>query len=280
MTMSIALAAASGFTGVLGAWQGLAALQARDLRGIAAPLRFALGSGLEPTAAQRRHLVLVAGGCLFAAGYLIAGVWPALMLVTCAPVAASAAIRLARERWRRELAAGAPAAARAIADALSGGHSVMGAVGMAAREHAVTGAAGRELAAAARAVALGADPDAALAAVARRSGASSWDLIAAALSLQRRAGGDLAGSLRRVAEVADERERSEADARTLTAQARFTARLVAAMPLAGAVLGEVVMPGSLASVVSSPVSLALVSLAAVVLFVSFAAIGRIARPPR
>ncbi len=56
------------------------------------------------------------------------------------------------------------------------------------------------------------------------------DAFAAALLSQRLAGGDLAGLLRRFAAGAAERERVAEDARSATAQARFTGLLVVAMP--------------------------------------------------
>ena len=62
------------------------------------------------------------------------------------------------------------------------------------------------------------------------------DAFAAALLSQRLAGGDLAGLLRRFAAGAAERERVAEDARSATAQARFTGLLVVAMPTGGALL--------------------------------------------
>ena len=61
--------------------------------------------------------------------------------------------------------------------------------------------------------------------------------------LQRDAGGDLAALLRDLAAALEERGRVVADARSATAQARFTALLVTALPAAGLVLGELAQPG-------------------------------------
>ena len=55
-------------------------------------------------------------------------------------------------------------------------------------------------------------------------GAPAYDTLVAAILLQRDAGGDLAGLLRGVARSLEESARVAADARTATAQARFTAR--------------------------------------------------------
>jgi tight adherence protein B len=244
---------------------------------LAQPLRAAT-TGQEPTRQESRRLALVAAVTLLCAGYLLAGPIWALLLATAGPVAIAQVLRASRERWRSELAAGASATARAIADALSGGHSIPAALEAAGRTGAAGNAAGSELRSVTRQSLLGGDQEVLLAELARRAANPTWDAIVAAIALHRRAGGDLAQLLRRIADVADERERVEADARTLTAQARFTARLVAAMPVAGLALAEFVAPGGIAAVFSNPVSTSLLGLAAVILLTALYAIGRIARP--
>ena len=99
-------------------------------------------------------------------------------------------------------------------------------------------------------------------------------------ALQRRTGGDLAALLRRIAEIADERDRVDADARTLTAQARFTARLVAMMPVAGLAVAELVAPGGVSATLADPLSIALLTTAGLILVTSLVVISRIARPLR
>ncbi|HWI21254.1 MAG TPA: type II secretion system F family protein [Baekduia sp.] len=272
----------SGVLAVFAAWDVLTVLQrgagSRALR-LAQPLRAALGGGRAPTIAERRRLLTLAAGCLMAAGYLVGGAMIAIVITALAPLVVSQALRLARERWRGQLAAGAPAAARAIADALAGGRSITMALAEAAYGGSVAGATGRELALVAHAVEAGEEPMQTLDELARRASDPAWHAIVAAIGLQRRAGGDLAKLLRTVADVADERVRVEADARGLTAQARFTARIVAGMPLAGLVIGEIVLPHTLRSMLSEPLSAALVLAAAAVLVASLVAIGRISRLP-
>jgi tight adherence protein B len=58
-------------------------------------------------------------------------------------------------------------------------------------------------------------------------------LLASALALQRRVGGDLPRLCRELARTLDERERVEADVRALTAQARFSAAVVPLLPPLG-----------------------------------------------
>ena len=74
----------------------------------------------------------------------------------------------------------------------------------------------------------------------------------------------------------EEARRTEADARTVTAQARTTAWMVAALPAASALLAELAAPGYLASLVSSPLTGALVAASLVLQGLAMLAIRRIA----
>jgi tight adherence protein B len=103
------------------------------------------------------------------------------------------------------------------------------------------------------------------------------DAFAAALLSQRLAGGDLAGLLRRFAAGAAERDRVAEDARSATAQARFTGLLVVAMPSGGAIFAELVQPGFLAKLLGAPVSAAMLVLAVALQLAGFVAIRRISR---
>ena len=163
-------------------------------------------------------------------------------------------MRARRERWRAELARAAPAAARALADALAGGHAVRGALAVAA-EGGVPGR-GRRASCARRPArwrsARG--PRTSSSACARARGAPAWDTIVAAILLQRDAGGDLAGLLRSIAAGLEEAARVEADARSVTAQARFTAWLVALLPVGAAALAELADPGYVAALLRAPLA--------------------------
>ena len=137
-----------------------------------APALDVLRSGREPTSPERRRLVLV-GGAVAAAPRAGSspGRWPALALGAAAPWLARAALRA-----RRSPAASTPsrpqvpAIARALADALAGGHSVRGALAAAARGGGVRGPAGEELRAADAALELGERTDDVLRELARRAG--------------------------------------------------------------------------------------------------------------
>ena len=103
------------------------------------------------------------------------------------------------------------------------------------------------------------------------------DAFAAALLSQQLAGGDLAGLLRRFAAGAAERERVAEDARSATAQARFTGLLVVAMPSGGALFAELIQPGFIAKLLGSPASAVMLALAAALQLFGFIAIRRFSR---
>jgi tight adherence protein B len=278
--MAIVLAGLAGALAVAGAWEALAAVEqaamARAMGRWAAPLRAARSEGRSPTLPERRRLALVGAGALLGGGWLVGGTLVGALCAAAGPLGVRTLVRARRERWRAELARGAPDAARALADALAGGHAVRGALGLAA-EGGVPGAAGRELSAAARALHLGAQTEDVLERLRARAADPAWDTIVAAILLQREAGGDLVGLLRSIAGRMEEARRLEADARSATSQARFTAWLVALLPAGAAVLAELARPGYIGSLLRAPLAPWMLGAAATCQLVACVAIRRIAR---
>lgn len=285
MTLSAGSLFAGGaaICGVAGAWAAVAAidhglgqvLAAMGPDGPAARVLAPLRAGREASRAEHRRLVIVAAGTLLAAGWLLAGPLAGVVLAAGAPALGTRALAAARRRRRQKLADAAPTVARAIADALAGGHSVRGALGEAARG-GMAGPAAAELRTVAAELALGDPTDAALERWRARAEHSAYDSIAAAIMLQSEAGGDLAQLLRGLATALEEHVRAEADARTLTAQARFTALIVAVLPLLAACLAELGRPGYLASLLASPLSSILVATSLALQLLAWIAVRRIA----
>jgi tight adherence protein B len=275
------LAALAAVLGVYGAWEGLAVVEqaqpAQLVARVLAPLRLAARAGREPTAPERRRLAILGAGVLLAAGWLLAGPVLGMLLAAGGPVALGPLLAARRRRWRRGMADGAPGVARALADALAGGHSIRGALQDLGQAGAVGGPAGEELRRVAGRLALGARTESVLEALRRRAADPAWDTVIAAILLQREAGGDLARLLRSVAEAREHARRVEADARGLTAQARATARLVAGLPVAGLALGELAAPGTLGSLLGDPRSRSLLVAALVLGAAALAVVGRLAR---
>ncbi|HEY1537941.1 MAG TPA: type II secretion system F family protein [Solirubrobacteraceae bacterium] len=281
MSAAAPCAGLAGVCAVLAAWELIAAAeQERLVRSVGrwlAPALAALRSGREPTSPERRRLVLVSALSLVAAGWLVSGPLAGLVLGAGAPWVARFVLRRRASRRHTAIADEAPAIARALADALAGGHSVRGAIAAAARGGGVRGPAGAELRVAAAALDLGERTDDVLQAFARRAGPGPCDTLAAAVLLQRDAGGDLAGLLRSLAAALENRGRVVAEARSATAQARFTATLVTGLPFAGMALGELVQPGFLMTLARSPLTAGLIGGAVVLQLVAFACVRRIAR---
>jgi len=279
VSVAVVLAFAAGAAGLLGAWEALAAVEgskvAAGLGRALEPLVRAGREGRAPTRPERRRLALLATGSLAAAGWLLGGPGLGLLAAVAGPGLAVAAVRARRRRYAAELRASAAGVARALGDAVAAGHSVRGAIAVAAE--GTTGAAGHELRAAARAVALGDPTPAVLERLRHRGAAPAWDAIVAGILLQRDAGGDLTGLLRDQAAALEAADRIERDARTATAQARFTARLVLLLPAGAAALAELASPGLIAGLLAHPLSVWLAVMAAVLQATAIVAVARLAR---
>lgn len=283
MSRTVLLAGAAGVAGVLAAWELIVALSSGagggGLAKVLAPLRRLGMSGEAPTAGERRRLAALAAATLLAAGWIVGGPVAALGLAAVGPVATGALLRARRRRWRARLVDAAPVVARALSDALAGGHSIRGALTEAASTGGVPGPAGAELRAVARALAMGEATEVALERFRARAAAPAYDTLVAAVLLQRDAGGDLAQLLRDLAASLEAASRVMRDARAATAQARFTGTLIAVLPLGAAALSELAQPGSLGALLRSPITATMLVLAIVLQVTGLLAIRRLSRLP-
>lgn len=239
------------------------------------PLRRAGREGYAPSTRERRRLAALGAGTAVLAGWFLAGPALALPLSVAGPAVAGWAISSRRRRYRGAVERSLPEVATAIADSLSAGRSLRASLPAAAGS--LDGPPAAELARLGAELDLGAATTEAIAAWRRRLRSERVDAFAAALLSQRLAGGDLAGLLRRFAAGAAERDRAAEDARSATAQARFTGLLVVAMPSGGAVFAELLQPGFIAKLLGSPAAAVLLGLAAVFQLLGFLAIKRLAR---
>jgi tight adherence protein B len=274
---AVALAALAG---------GLAAVALRDavaatpaaagwLRRALDPLRRAGSEGHSPTPTERRRLAAVAATGLLTAGLLVAGPGAATLLAPAGPALIASVARRRRARYLRRVDEGLARTAVSVADALAAGRSLRGALGEAAG--AASGPGAVELARVRADLELGAATTEALSGLRRRTDSPRVAALCAALLSQQVGGGDLAALLRRFAAAAAERDRAAADARSATAQARFTGVLVAARPAGAAVFAELLEPGFLRELLSQPAPALLVALAAALQAGGFVAISRLGR---
>jgi tight adherence protein B len=265
---------------------GLAALAAREavlatpaaarwLRLALEPLRRAGEEGYIPSTRERRRLAAVGAAAALLAGWFLAGAIAAVPMAVAGPALAGWIVSSRRRRYRRTVERALPEVAAAVADSLAAGRSLR--ASLPAAVSSVDGPAAVELARLGAELDLGAPTDVAIGGWRRRMRSPRVDAFAAALLSQRRAGGDLAGLLRRFADGAAERDRAADDARSATAQARFTGLLVVAMPSGGALFAELIHPGFMLEVLSAPASAVLLALAAALQAAGFVAIKRLSR---
>lgn len=277
----------SGLTLALGAGAGaLAALAAREavlaspafagwVSDSLRPLARARNEGYTPSRPERRRLAGLGAGAALLIGLLLAGPGFAFPLAAVGAVAAAGAVSRGRTRYRRGVESALPEIALALADSLAAGRSLRGALAGAAAS--LDGAAEAEMARLGAELELGSPTAEALGAMRSRLRSSRVDAFAAALLSQQLAGGDLAGLLRRFAAGAAEQDRADQDARSATAQARFTGLLVVAMPTGAALFAELMQPGFFVRMLASPGAAAMLALAAVLQLAGFVAIQRLSR---
>jgi tight adherence protein B len=274
----IALAALAGGLGAVAAREAVlsAPRLAGWLSGAVAPLARAGREGYSPSPEEQRRLALLGSGAILAVAILLAGLGPLAVAAAAGPPAAAWVVARRRERYRRAVERAVPDVAAAVADAISGGHSVRGA--LAGARSSLEGPSATELARVGADLELGASTEDALVAMRRRLSSPRVDALAMALLSQQVAGGDVAGLMRRLGSAAAERDRVDDEARAATTQARFTGVLVVAMPAGAALFAELLEPGFISTVLSEPASAAMLVAAAALQVAGFASIRRLGRP--
>ncbi len=232
--------------------------------------------GYVPSADEQRRLALLGSGAIAALAVLLTGPGPLAVGAAAGPWCVGAALARRRERYRRAVERSIHDVASAIADAISGGHSIRGA--LAAAASSLEGPPAAELARVAADLELGASTTDALRAMRARLRSERVDSLAAALISQQVAGGDVAALMRRLAAAAAERDRIDDEARAATTQARFTGLLVVALPAGAALFAELLQPGFISRVLSEPASAAMLVMAGGLQLMGFAVIRRLGRP--
>jgi tight adherence protein B len=277
MTAATLIAAAAGGLGALAVREALLGSPAAAawVRLALEPLERIEREGYLPSGVERRRLTVLGTGAAALAGWFLAGWALAAPLAVFGPAAVGWVIAARRRRYRRRVERALPEVATAIADSLSAGRSLR--ASLAASAASLEGPAASELTQLERELDLGSATGDVLARWRARMRSQRVDSLVAALLSQRLAGGDLAGLLRRFAAGAAEQERVSEDARSATAQARFTGLLVVAMPTGGAIFAELLEPGFFAGLLASPPAAVLLVLAVVLQLLGFLAIRRLAQ---
>lgn len=204
-------------------------------------------TGLDHSFGSRSVLATIVGlGAL--SGLLLLGPLGAPLGAIAAPIAVRKLTASRRARFTRQIDAGAAELAQALAARLASGRSVRGALldVAAATPQPLAG----ELDRAAVDLALGGSVSDVLAGLRSRSESDRIEALAGAIELHRGSGGDLVAMMRELSAAFRDRDRALADAHSASAQARFTAALVAAIPVIVLTLLELAAPGSVSGAVT------------------------------
>jgi tight adherence protein B len=247
------------------------------LREALLPLGRAGREGYAPSAEEQRRLGVIGSLAIATIAVLVAGPGPVALAAAAGPWCVGGLVARRRERYRRGVERAIPDIAAAIADAISGGHSIRGA--LTAASGSLEGPPAAELARVGADLELGASTREALAAMRLRLRSERVDALTTALLSQQVAGGDVAALMRRLAAAAAERDRVADEARAATTQARFTGLLVVALPAGAALFAELLEPGFISRALSQPGSVALLIAAAGLQAAGFAVIRRLGRGP-
>jgi tight adherence protein B len=249
---------------------------ARSVESALLALSLAGRLGRAPTDSERRGLGLLAAACLGVVALLLFGLRPPVLLAVFGPAGAERLFARRRRRYERAVGAGVPTLATGLADALAAGGSLRSALIDVAPT--LDGPCGVEMRRVLVDLELGESPAAALRALSERIGSQPVAALVAAAVSQQRTGGDLATLLRRQADAELGRLRASAAARSATAQARLSGGIVAGMPVAAALLVELVSPGFLAGIAGDPVAALLLLIAAALQLAGYLLIQRLGRP--
>jgi len=232
--------------------EGASLVRGEDSQGLAARLRryaprsqrldtllYSAGAPMSARQFWVSTLVLGGTGLLLGLGFLGGG----FRAVAGAALGSIPTLVLMRKRAVRmgKLEAQLPEALQLIARALRAGHSLSFGMQMVGDE--MPDPVGTEFGQAARQIALGLEPRAAIAGMAERIGSTDISFFVTAVLIQRETGGNLAEILENLANVIRERFKMYGKVRALTAQTRMSANILMAMPFVMVGLLSLVNPG-------------------------------------
>lgn len=232
--------------------------QLRDVLGAA------LGEGRVDRAFGGRRLLIVSVACGAVAGFVLLGLLGVVVGALALPMILRQVLRARRRRYATQIDGEAATLAQALASSLAAGRSIRGALLTVSESTAEPLAT--ELQRVAVDLTLGETINRALGQLCRRTGSPRLDSLAGAIQLHRGSGGDLVKMMRELAAAFRERDRALKDAHSASAQARFTAYVVAAIPVGVVALLELVAPGSVTGAMSLLPTAMMLALAATLVF--------------
>jgi tight adherence protein B len=134
----------------------------------------------------------------------------------------------ARDKRRAAFVAHLPAALDVIVRSLRAGHPLTVAISLVGRD--VPGPVGEEFSFCSHELSFGLDIETAIANIAKRVGAAEANVLAAAVSIQQRTGGNLTDVLARLATLLRDRAKLRAKARALSSEGRWSGIFLSVLP--------------------------------------------------
>lgn len=202
-------------------------------------------AGLAVTAGELLLTVTLGGLLLVALGALLAGPLGALLALAVSAIAPPATLQALADRRRRKIESQLVDLLKLLAASLRSGFSLL--QGLGATIGRVPEPMAGEVRRAFAATRVGVPVEDALAAAAERSGSRDFKWVVTAIRIQREVGGNLAEILDTVAETMKARSRLHREVRTLTAEGRLSAFILAAMPFLVGLFVQLSDPGYLAA---------------------------------
>ncbi|MGB0872188.1 MAG: type II secretion system F family protein [Solirubrobacterales bacterium] len=201
-----------------------------------------LSEGRVDGAMGQRRASLGAASVAAMVGFSLVGPLGAVLGAATVPLVWRHVLRARRARYAKRIDAGCAELATALAAALAAGNSVRGALLVAGTTTPEPLAA--ELQKLGVDLALGNSVSDALAGLRGRTNSTRIESLVGAIELHQGSGGDLILLVRDLSDAFRARDRAIRDAQSATVQARYTAGVVAAMPLGMGVICELAKPGS------------------------------------
>lgn len=159
-----------------------------------------------------------------------------------------------------------------VVRSLRAGHPLSVAIGLVGRDMAEP--AGIEFAAAAKEMSFGLDLESAVHNMANRVGAPEVNVLASAISIQQRTGGNLAEVLNRLATLLRDRARLRAKAKALSSEGRITGIFLSVLPVGMFVVLNLINPKYYGDVRDNPIVLPILFFTAVWMLIGIAIIQR------
>jgi tight adherence protein B len=237
-------------------------------------------AGLRLHTSELILISIVSGLAGAAIAWVVVGANPLVLIAAIGAglIPRAVVLQLASSRARR-IEGQLPAALLLIADTLRAGRSLSMAIDQVGRS--ARPPLGDEFARAARQVSMGAPVEDAVAMMADRTGVRDLELLGAAISVARVAGGDLPRLLNSMAAVARSRRTLAGQVRAMTAQARATSLVLALLPVIVGTVAFIAAPDYFRPMITTPAGWALLVIAGMLIAIGLLIMrGIIARQMR